>query len=107
VTLFYLSFAGEEGWLGACYVEAASFELAMFEAHRQGCNPGGEIAAWDVDFLAEDLGDEWRNRLLTKADLRRMDVAFGGNGETVGGTPEDLTTWLEEGEAPPGSVDGG
>lgn len=107
MTLFYLSFAGEEGWLGACYVVAAAPELAMMEAHAQGCNPGGEIAMWDVDFLAADLGEEWRNRLLDKADLRRMDSQFGGSGETVGGTPEDLTDWLEKGEAPPGAVDGG
>lgn len=107
MTLFYLSFAGEEGWRGACYVEAPIMELAHIQAHLAGCNPGGEIAIWDVDFLAEQLGDEWKNRLLNKADLRRMDVAFGGNGETVGGDPHDLTAWMEDGEAPPEAVDGG
>jgi hypothetical protein len=107
VTLFYLSFAGEEGWRGACYVVAPTFELAVTEAHLRGCNPGGEIAGWDVDFLADDLGEEWRNRVLQKVDLRRLDASFDGDGETVGGTPEDLTRWIETGEAPPGVVDGG
>lgn len=107
MTLFYLSFVDDTGWLGACYIEAPIIELAPIAAHAQGCNPGGEIAMWDVDFLAAGVGDEWRNRLLDKADLRRMDRVFGGKGETVGGTPEDLTDWLNDGEAPPEAVDGG
>jgi hypothetical protein len=59
-------------WLGACYVWAPNVVMAAAEAHRQGCNPGGEVAAWqisDEDMAAHvPLGD--RNRLLkTQEDV--------------------------------------
>ena len=40
---WYLSFVGDDGWLGACCVEADSIQDAAHIAHKAGCNPGGEV----------------------------------------------------------------
>lgn len=41
--LWYLSFAGDDGWLGGCYVPGKDEGAAVTEAWARGCNPGGEV----------------------------------------------------------------
>ena len=48
MTYFWLSFADPDKprgkqFLGGCVIEAESFPGAITEAHRLGCNPGGEV----------------------------------------------------------------
>ena len=68
---WYLSFA-DDSWLGGCYVKASNEGMAVMEAHRLGCNPGGEVAI--IGPLSDEQMDENtppgdRNRLLTAVDL--------------------------------------
>ncbi len=48
--LWYLSFVKtpDDIFLGACVVPGDDAVSAAMEASRLGCNPGGEIAAFDV-----------------------------------------------------------
>lgn len=56
--LWWLSFAAEDGFRGACQVWAPSYMLAIREAHRLGCNPGGEVKGMDLDPTAVRFVDE-------------------------------------------------
>lgn len=49
MSLWWLSFASDEGNLGVCVVEAESAEAAYAEAKRLGINPGGELIVYPVD----------------------------------------------------------
>jgi hypothetical protein len=71
---WWLSFAGEEGFRGACLVWARGFLGAVMETKLRGLNPGGEVqgvgplhAAMDATFA------EWTNRLLTRAECEEFD----------------------------------
>ncbi|WP_131823287.1 hypothetical protein [Mycobacteroides chelonae] len=63
---WYLSFAGESGWLGACFIRAASSSAAVKRAHAVGANPGGEVSA--LGPLDLDIRAEYADRLLTLAE---------------------------------------
>ncbi len=89
MSLWYLSFAGDEGWRGAAYVEASSLEHAIRRAHELGCNPGGEVfggEAPDDIFVA----DAYRNRVLSLDDLREHARSIGLTDELVRGSAEEL-----------------
>jgi hypothetical protein len=88
--LWWLSFAGEDGNLGCCIVEAPGFMAAITKTHLLGINPGGEVAG----FSSEDVGPDGReamaedvkrwglDRLITRAEL----IEAGGY-VTRGGEP--------------------
>lgn len=63
---WYLSFVGENGWLGACFVRASSSEAAVKRAHAVGANPGGQVSA--LGPLDVDISPEHADRLLTLAE---------------------------------------
>lgn len=81
---YYLSFVDGE-FLGAAFVEADGPCEAAHRAHAFGINPGGECLA--VGFDDEDAlpAEEFRYRLLTKADI---DNHCGG-GVRLGDMSED------------------
>lgn len=87
--LWYLSFAGDEGWRGAAYVEASSLEHAARRAHELGCNPGGEVFGGEVPDDVE-VPDAYRNRVLSLEDLREHARAIGRSDELVRGTADEL-----------------
>lgn len=60
---WYLSFVGESGWLGGCFVRAAGYEEAVAKSHDAGCNPGGEVSGWGP--LAVEIKPGYGDRLLT------------------------------------------
>jgi hypothetical protein len=75
---FWLSFVDDEKpvgskFIGACMVKARGMATAIREAHRQGCNPGGEVSVTEVP---EDRYPKppWVNRLLTKAEALSDDL---------------------------------
>ena len=72
--LFYLSFCGDEGWKGACFVEAADGIAAAQKSWELGCNPGGQVLMCQVTGSAEDRlpGPEMMNRLLNEKELRTI-----------------------------------
>lgn len=107
MALYYLSFASDDGWLGACYVEASSAAEALMFAGALDILPpadDGEAAVWDVSDLASEIPAMYRGRLLNKSDLHDIDRLSGGEGEVVGGTVEQQDAWLEAGEAPPSVI---
>lgn len=85
--LFYISFATDDGFLGATVVSAINEEEALAKTTRLGLNPGGEAAIVAVppsmpsEGIAEML--TYENRLVGKAEL------FSNGAERVGDmTPE-------------------
>lgn len=80
MSLFYLSFSAADGWRGACYIRASSWLEAVTISHKRGCNPGGEVMAFEMPPRLE-LDDRWIGRLLTKEDLCAIDREFGGDGD--------------------------
>jgi len=54
MNLFWLSFAGDEGWRGGCFIEANSFTEAVAETHRLGISPGGEVRGVDKELTEEE-----------------------------------------------------
>jgi hypothetical protein len=70
LVLWYLSFADEEGWLGACIVEARGLASALQRCNLLHINPHGEVRAVPVP-AGVDTPLEYRDRLLSKEDLER------------------------------------
>lgn len=67
----YLSFADEDGFRGVVIIQAHGIVDAAFRAGLARINPGGEILSFVLQ--DEDLpAPEWRNRLLSEADLRAI-----------------------------------
>jgi hypothetical protein len=76
----YFSFADAYRFLRACFVEAPSYEEAIDEATRQGCNPGGEALGVVLDVrTASFVREQWRNRILTKEELYAYEREMRGN----------------------------
>lgn len=73
-TWWWLSFASKERHLGIALVKASDMVTAVREAHRLGCNPGGEVAGWPIPANL-GLGDpqpKWCARLLTREEADEM-----------------------------------
>lgn len=85
MTMWYISFAGNEGFRGATIVEGATAEDAFMEVNRRGLNPGGEAAILIVPKEAENEPDAlvMRNRLV-----RREEMLFIGAKPYVDCPPE-------------------
>lgn len=64
---WYLSFVGDNGWLGGCFVQAADHTDAVIKAHQAQCNPGGQVAGYGP--LEVDIKPEHANRLLTLEEV--------------------------------------
>ena len=75
--LWWLSFATEERFLGACVVEAYGIITAVLETHRLKINPGGSVAAWSLP--SEPDLSRWANQLLTRRDVGEMDAWLDEN----------------------------
>jgi len=61
-----------EQFLGACIVRARGFISAIREAHKQGCNPGGEVEGLETRSDFRPL-DGWTNRLLSRNECEEFD----------------------------------
>lgn len=73
MSLWWLSFAGEEGNRGIAIVEGVDVGDAARNAHLLGCNPGGEVLGVMVPDEADAMAEVNRwgtNRLVTPAELR-------------------------------------
>lgn len=64
---WYLSFVGENKWLGGCFVQATDHTDAVIKAHQAQCNPGGQVAGYGP--LEVDIKPEHANRLLTLEEV--------------------------------------
>jgi len=72
--LWYISFAGDEGFRGATVVAAHSAEGALAEATRRNLNPGGEAKMLPVPPQGLDQARRYLNRLVSEEEL----IADGG-----------------------------
>lgn len=67
---WWLSFAGDDGWLGGCVVEGANVMAACERAWEIGCNPGGDVLGFSLDEKnAAVFPEALRGRLLQAAEL--------------------------------------
>lgn len=48
MTIHYLSFTSDDGWLGCVHIEADSFIEATMKCHLLGINPGGEVIGFEL-----------------------------------------------------------
>ena len=72
--LMWLSFADDDRFLGGVYVVARGLMHAIERTIQLGVNPGGQVAAWDVpEENAARVKPEWRDRLLNKAEVTKLD----------------------------------
>lgn len=76
MTLWYISFATDEGFRGGTVVEADNSEHALIVATNRGLNPGGEAAIIKVSPNEEHAPDiqAMMNRLASAEEL----LAMGG-----------------------------
>ena len=95
---FYLSFASETAFLGACIVEAPDATLAPLVAHSHDCNPGGEVMILQAP--EDGPGPFAPYKLMTREEL--------GKGATLGELtaagmrpPEDAAMICEHKNPPP------
>jgi hypothetical protein len=73
---WYLSFAGDTGFLGCTVVEGLNPKSAIENATRQGLNPGGEVAIFivpKVEWNSPDMMAAF-NHLLSLDEIKK----FGG-----------------------------
>lgn len=95
---FYLSFAGDDGFRGACYLRAdadagpMSADSPVAVSHLRGCNPGGEVM---VVALTEEVAAlvpaEYWDTLLSKDDLEALgEIVEPGGGELIQGSVDEI-----------------
>lgn len=70
---FYLSFAGDEGFRGACIIEARGILGAVSRCNVLGINPGGEVMAIPVpEDQVKDIPEGATDVLLSKDRLYQI-----------------------------------
>lgn len=78
MVIWYLSFAGDDRWLGCIHTEAPTFIEAVERTHLLGINPGGEVMGYDITrALASNpsSAEEVRRNLdilLSRAETERL-----------------------------------
>lgn len=78
---WYLSFADENQWHGACVVFGDSIEDAAATAWDLGCNPGGQVFGFPI--VKFEIPEEFMGVLLTVEDVCSLDLLGGGEGVAV------------------------
>lgn len=63
---------GTDEFLGACIVRARSWLGAIRESHRQGCNPGGIVVAYELPTTLK-VEEEWTNFLFDEDDIEAFE----------------------------------
>jgi hypothetical protein len=83
---WYLSFADDPGFLGACIVQAQDQLAAVSVAHNLRINPGGQVLMLPMnDTLLAEYPMADRNRLLTAQELRLHGAKSHGEWEAANG----------------------
>jgi len=94
---FWLSFVGDKGNLGCAIIDVTDEEAsaekmsldslfpqhmegaewiaaALTKAHLLGCNPGGEVASWDItDGPSDRIARYEKNRLYSKREIEMIE----------------------------------
>jgi len=71
-TWWWLSFVNENGFAGVSIVRGETLHEAIQEAWATDCNPGGQVAAWQLpdDIASDHIG--LRYRLLSEPELKNL-----------------------------------
>lgn len=78
-TLWWLSFASDDGFLGACIVPGSDVATAAMAAHALGINPGGEVLGIPTPPDCIDrLPKAFLGRLLSLEECREFDRIMAG-----------------------------
>lgn len=83
----FLSFASDQGFLGAVVVDTVDFTEALARVNALGLNPGGEIAFWLVE-----PGKYPLEKLLGQEELA---AAQGGYFRLLGDVPPEERAFVE------------
>ena len=84
--LWWLSFCDgdrPEGqqFLGVSVVDGFNLASAAANAHRLGCNPGGEVMGIEApEDMIHMVPESYRNRLLTRSEAEELDKLMGASG---------------------------
>lgn len=70
IAWWFLTFGGEDGFRGACFVKAFGMIDAIEQSHFLGINPGGNVGAGKVS-PEMSVPEAAVKRLLSKDDLIR------------------------------------
>ena len=71
-------------WAGMAEEDLAVAARLGQNAHRLGCNPGGEVQGLEImPSIDASIGDDWRGRLLTKAACEDLDRQLKAMGKAV------------------------
>lgn len=81
--LFYLSFAGDDSWLGCIHIEAENVFDAITKTHILKINPGGEIAivelpAQAIEECPYSIKDNL-NRLISLEEFEKLNQESNGS----------------------------
>lgn len=80
---WWLSFAAEDGFRGACVVRARGFLGATMIAHMLGISPGGEVKSLGPAPAHFEPEAGWANRLLTRAECEEFDRVHEARAEAA------------------------
>jgi len=77
---FWLSYAEEGNFLGACIVEGDDFVGACIEAKRVGLSPGGQVLGVDLDAsMVGAVPEGYRGRLLDATQVKKLEGIMEGH----------------------------
>ena len=74
--LFYLSFAGPDGWIGAVIVPGDSLPEALTLASILELNPGGQVRGLRFDLDRPQPPPGYCGRMLDREDVKNLDAAL-------------------------------
>ncbi len=69
IGLWYLSFAGDDGFHGGIFVNAVDLIDAVAQTNRLGINPGGEVLGFPVPHNMPHPSQKLVEKLLTKDQI--------------------------------------
>jgi len=71
---FWMSFAGDEGFLGVIIIRARGIASALELTHELGINPGGSVAFHELfdNVVERNVPEAYRGRLLTSAEIEEL-----------------------------------
>lgn len=73
--LWWLSFADDTGFLGACIAEGEDMKAAIRDAWAHRINPGGSVKGYQLDRGREELRPFVIHKLYSKDEINEIDEA--------------------------------
>ena len=72
-TLWWLSFAGDEGFRGVLVIPATGFIESVMLSHKLGLNPGGSVIGYSCpEYQKKGIPESHVGRLLTRDECREI-----------------------------------